>query len=198
MDALTSKCDVHSHMLLEIATKQQCVDMYDPNTGKDTHVLLWPAAWLWCPGQGIYPSCRQSLSQAQRLLLCRALPAPYRCSNSGPNASPLPLLQVWTVDKELKGWPAAQKKFFDAGQVSTLRPLSQHTWSWHHRWLAGLLCAALTCTTREMRHRSYMCSYTCSYIAHSACMQAHTHMGGACLAAVCFVCVCPGQKYMLT
>jgi hypothetical protein len=25
--------------------------------------------------------------------------------------------QVWTVDKELKGWPAAQKKFFDAGQV---------------------------------------------------------------------------------
>jgi hypothetical protein len=27
------------------------------------------------------------------------------------------LLQVWTVDKELKGWSAAQKKFFDAGQV---------------------------------------------------------------------------------
>jgi ABC-type sulfate transport system substrate-binding protein len=27
------------------------------------------------------------------------------------------LLQTWTVDKELKGWSAAQKKFFDAGQV---------------------------------------------------------------------------------
>jgi ABC-type sulfate transport system substrate-binding protein len=28
-----------------------------------------------------------------------------------------PCPQVWTVDKELKGWTAAQKKFFDAGQV---------------------------------------------------------------------------------
>lgn len=31
--------------------------------------------------------------------------------------APALLPQVWTVDKELKGWTAAQKKFFDAGQV---------------------------------------------------------------------------------
>lgn len=28
-----------------------------------------------------------------------------------------PSIKTWTVDKELKGWSAAQKKFFDAGQI---------------------------------------------------------------------------------
>lgn len=28
-----------------------------------------------------------------------------------------PSVKVWTVDKELRGWPAAQEKFFDAGQI---------------------------------------------------------------------------------
>lgn len=26
-------------------------------------------------------------------------------------------IKLWTVDKELKGWAAAQRKFFDAGQI---------------------------------------------------------------------------------
>jgi hypothetical protein len=29
--------------------------------------------------------------------------------------------QTWTVDQELKGWPAAQRNFFDAGQVRARR-----------------------------------------------------------------------------
>lgn len=28
-----------------------------------------------------------------------------------------PQIKLWTVDKELKGWAAAQHKFFDAGEI---------------------------------------------------------------------------------
>lgn len=28
-----------------------------------------------------------------------------------------PSVKTWTVDRELKGWAAAQRRFFDAGQI---------------------------------------------------------------------------------
>jgi hypothetical protein len=51
--------------------------------------------------------CRQRYTQST----LKPLPTQAHCVAVAP--------KVWTVDKELKGWTAAQKKFFDAGQVSS-------------------------------------------------------------------------------
>lgn len=47
-------------------------------------------------------------------MVSHSLPLLSSCCCSGCCLNPK---QVWTVDKELSGWQAAQKKFFDAGKV---------------------------------------------------------------------------------
>jgi ABC-type sulfate transport system substrate-binding protein len=39
------------------------------------------------------------------------------CKTPAEHLAGQPSIKMWTVDKELGGWSAAQRKFFDAGQV---------------------------------------------------------------------------------
>jgi ABC-type sulfate transport system substrate-binding protein len=39
------------------------------------------------------------------------------CKTPAEHLAGQPNIKLWTVDKELGGWAAAQRRFFDAGQV---------------------------------------------------------------------------------
>jgi ABC-type sulfate transport system substrate-binding protein len=39
------------------------------------------------------------------------------CKTPPEHLAGQPSIKMWTVDKELGGWAAAQRRFFDAGQV---------------------------------------------------------------------------------
>jgi hypothetical protein len=79
-------------------------------------VVVWcGVVWcgvVWFGGESSHAVCSDGPSPTQQqiqLSTCLQL-ALSRCHAVSHS-------QVWTVDKELKGWVAAQQKFFDAGQV---------------------------------------------------------------------------------